>query len=226
MHEPKLDSIREHVADRFQELADIDTHFRLNTAAAIEDLISQTSPGWDIARATAALVLTDSTDGYWARTAKIVRGYDKPTEGAAKDPEADHLTVKAIIDGLSFRARIRNENHTAVWLSQLSHRSDTRNNRMDENRATIASHPDLDQRELRASTLNKAKMVCQVIGGVALTSPLYDKKLPRVAGIGFIQFGTWLGEVGEKKFRKKVNKLIASESVEPTCPKPKHLKNR
>lgn len=226
MHD-KTQEIRESVADRFQQLADTDTFFRLHHAPLIGELIAHSKPGWEVARATTALVLTDSTDGYWARTAKTVRGYDVATEGAAKDPEADHLTIDSIMSGLIQRESIRDNRSVAVRIAQLQFRSQTRNQRMDENRQIIARHPEIDQRELRASSLNKAKMVFQVIGGVALTSPLAERSLGSHLGLGIMQFGTWLGEIGERQFRGKVQQLIAQHNVTTTTtPKPNHLKDR
>ena len=99
---------------------------------------------------------------------------------------------------------------------------------MDENRRIVRSYPgDIDPKEVRASSLNKAKMVFQVLGGIAMASPLSEKPVTREIGLGVLQFGTWLGEIGERQFRGKVQRLVAEKNVKrSTTAKPNHLKDR
>lgn len=205
-----VQQFREIIADGMQDLADKDTFFRSNTAITLGKLIENTDPAWDVTDATVRTLLSDTTDGFWARGAKKIRGYDKPTAGAAEDPAADHKIIHEILNGLILRAYRDGDIGTSLELAQIQYRTRERNALMDENRERI-QRSDLDQRELRASSLNKFKFWGQAIGCVVLTTPLAKNHegVDRI-GKGILKLGTKSGEIGAKQFTRKVYKRLAA----------------
>ena|SRR3989344_1084054 len=200
---------REIIADGMQASADKDTFFRSDIAETLGRLIENTEPSWDVTDATVRILFSDTTDGFWARGAKKVRGYDKPTAGAAEDPAADHKIIDEILSGLVLRAYHDGDFETSIELSHIQYRSRERNALMDDSRKKI-QESDVDQRELRASALNKFKFIGQAIGCVILTSPLAaNHEAVDRAGKAILRIGTKSGEVGAKKFRRKVDSLTA-----------------
>ena len=199
---------REIIADRMQASADKDTFFRSDTATTLGSLIENTDPEWDVTDATIRILLSDMTDGFWARGAKKVRGYDKPTAGAAEDPAADHKIIDEILSGLILRAYRRDDFDTSLNLSQIQFRSRRRNALMDDNRQRI-QRSSLDQRELRASALNKFKFLGQAIGCVILTTPATKHAIVDRTGKAILKLGTKCGDVGEKQFKKKIDNRLS-----------------
>lgn len=201
----------EQLADDFQGLADRDTAFRSDHAEAIGRLISTTNPNWETTWALAGLMVSDKTDGMWATIAKKVRGYDVATDGGEQDPLADHKLLEATLGGLALRAESFGDGRTARKLNKQLQRTRARNERMNTNRQRISDY-NLDKKELRANLLNKAKMALQSLGCVALASPLAESSLVRRGSMAMIWAGTKSSEIGEKRFRRKIDKLISSKN--------------
>jgi hypothetical protein len=200
--------LRERLADAFQEqMADKDTHFRLENAGLLGDFVAEFAPSPEAGRAVDGFAFSDKTDGIWAGIAKTVRGYDKPTKGGKEDPDADHALVAEAFRGLIAAAGKHGKTKEARKLTELRDRAEARDARQDANRAFIEANPEIDQRELRAGWANKGKMVLIVIGQGRLARVPYEKRLRRRAAIGTVALGVRLGEYGEIEFRKKVERL-------------------
>ena len=203
-----IQDIRERLADGFQGLADKDTLFRDEHAEMIGHLVAETDPDWSVTAAVAGAIITDKTDGLWAKTARKVRGYDIATDGGHLDPLADHKLLEGLLTGLICRAERLGDMRATVRLKDNLYRTRARNHSMDENRRKI-HETDVDNRELRANTFNKAKMVLQSLGGLALSSPFSKNRYFKFVSLLAISAGTKSSEIGERKFRKKVDQLVA-----------------
>ncbi len=211
MTEREGQNIKEELADALQVLADKDTAFRTENAEYIGELVAVTDPEWPTTYAVAGAFISDKTDGFWAKLAKRVRGYDVPTAGGEDDPLADHKLMEKLMGGLILRSMRMQDAKTAAKLSSYKRRTHARNERMNQNRQRI-KESNIDQRELRANLFNKTKMVLQAGGCITLVSPLSNSAMIRRTALVAIGAGTKSSEIGEEQFRQKVDYLLENQN--------------
>lgn len=193
-------------AEALQQIADRLTAVREQSAPVLAAAVGLSRETWVVTAAVGASMLTDFLDGYYAKKATMVRGFDVPTDGGETDPRADHKLMQGLFTGLAVRALRQGRWLSSGLLASTLVVSNLRDARMDENRRRV-NDLGLDRRELRANKFNKVKMFAQSLGAAALVSPLGRHCPVKSAALAAVTAGTISGLVGERKFRQKVDKL-------------------
>lgn len=186
------------------------THFRSDISPYIETVIASTDEDLAVTAFVAGVMATDGGDGYYARKGSALLGIPTSAEGAVEDPEADKRLVNAIMRGLIARWCRQGDFGAAAIMGANLAVSHWRDERMADNRALV-TEVGLDSDMLKAISTNKLKTALQMESILVAMSS--GEGRTRRKALQVFTAGTFTGVVGERQYRRNVQKLLKQYSV-------------